>query len=349
MAISWKEVGALLTITPDFTGGPQGQETLVRNFIPPFKLFCDVDRGLYFPHFFADMGATRELSAAPILDQIHQVVSSGKVGLVTNNASLDILGDRMGQDNIVQARLWQTTMVDSTIELIFEWRAMERDQPIERIALAKMKTTWVEILSYGVVKPVPLPPFYDDFVATMMPRYEAPDTLPPLPEPYRDLSMGQTVFRAKHGPRTTVPLASKSYETSQLESNLIANIYFSNYSIWMARLRESYFFPLAADAYRAGGRLGVLKCVHCSIHHLREGMPFDTIVVAMALKALHENGIELSFEFFRKENGETVKVAFGEHRAVWMMRDADDRPVAARLPKAITQALLTAARERVVA
>ena len=349
MGVSWQEVGEFLRTTADFTGGPQQQETLVRTYIPPFKLFCDVDRGLYFPHFFADMGATRELSAAPILDQLHQVVSSGKVGLVTNNASLDILGDRMGNDNIVQVRLWQTTLVGSTVELIFEWRSMERDQPIERIALARMKTTWVEILSHGVVKPEPLPPFYGNFVSTMLPRNNDPDTLLPLPEPYRDLSMGQPLYKAKHGPRATVPLARKSFETSQFESNLVANIYFSNYSVWMARLRESYFFPLATDAYRAGGRLGCLKCVHCSIHHLREGMPFDTIVVTMALKALHENGVELAFEFFREEKGETVKVAFGEHRAVWLMRDLDGRPLAARLPKTIIQALLTAAGERKVA
>lgn len=348
--LSWQEAGDLLKVTIEDTGGPQQQEVFVNKFIPNFKMFADVDRDLYYPHFFTWMGETRELSAVPVLDQINQAVSSGKYGLVTNSARLDVVGTRMGEDNIMQVRLWAGRPVQSTVELFFDWTSWEKDRPVERIAVGHQKTTWVEILGHGLVKPEPLPAFYADFLARMSPRNDAPDSLPPMPEPWRDLDLGPPLFRAKNGPRAMVPLASKLFETSQFESNLVANIYFSNYAIWLARLRESYFFPLVPEAYRSSGRRGVLKCLNCSVHHLREGMPFDAIEATMALKAVHERGLELAFEFYRRDaSGETIKLAYGDQRAVWLVRDADGRAVPAPLPAAITGPLLAAAGDRMVA
>jgi enediyne polyketide synthase len=115
--------------------------------------------------------------------------------------------------------------------------------------------------------------------------------------------------------------------------------------MWMAKLREQYFFSLVPQVYRANGRLGVLKCLSCSIHHLREGMPFDVIHVTMGLKALYENGVDLSFEFFREDaQGSNIKLAYGDHRAVWMTKDQSGRSSSRPMPQEISEPLLAATR-----
>jgi enediyne polyketide synthase len=191
---------------------------------------------------------------------------------------------------------------------------------------------------------VPLPDFYADFIKKMAPRYEAPDTLSNLPEPLRNVDLGQTLMRAKNGPRAQLFLADKAFETTLYDSNLVGNLYFSNYAMWMAKLREAYFFSLAPELFRGSGEEGVLKCVRCNIDHLREGMPFDTIHVSMSLKALFDKGADLYFEFFKQEpNGQKIKLAFGDHRAVWMKQNAVGQSLPAPLPKSIRNALLQTA------
>lgn len=154
--LTFQQAGELLKVTIEDTGGPQGQEVFVNKFIPNFKIFASLDRTLYFPHFFSWMGETRELSASPVLHHISELTSTGKWGLVTNNASLEILGERMGEDNVLQVRLWAGDMhgpTGSTVELFFEWVSWGNEGPLERIAFARMKTTWVEILGHGLVRP----------------------------------------------------------------------------------------------------------------------------------------------------------------------------------------------------
>jgi enediyne polyketide synthase len=345
--LAFHEVGELLKVSIEETGGPQGQEVFVNKFIPNFKMFANLDRTLFFPHYFSWMGETRELAAAPILCKISDAVSTGKWGLVTNNATLEILGEKMGEDNVVQVRLWSGHAhgpANSTVELHFEWVSWDSQGPTERLAFARMKTTWVEVLGHGQVRPVPLPDFYAEFIDEMSPRYEAPDRLSPLPEPLRNVAVGQPLFKAKNGPRARVFLADKAFETTLYDSNLVGNLYFSNYAMWMAKLREAYFFSLAPDLFRGFGEQGVLKCLRCNIDHLREGMPFDTIYVSMSLKNLFENGADLYFEFFKQDaNSQKTKLAFGDHRAVWMTQKADGQWSPDPLPEPIGNALLQAA------
>ena len=132
----------------------------------------------------------------------------------------------------------------------------------------------------------------------MSPPQGLPEIVASAPEPLRNISFGEPLFKAKHGPRAVVPLASKSFETSLYELTMVNNIYFSNYAMWMAKLREDYLRSLAPQLYRSAERGAVLKCVHCSMNYLREGMPFDTIHVTMALKGLYENGLRTLFRVF---------------------------------------------------
>ncbi|MBK8174630.1 MAG: hypothetical protein IPK66_04905 [Rhodospirillales bacterium] len=342
--LSFQDAGDTLKIWAEDCGGPQGQEVFVSTFIPPFRMFADVDRSIYYPHYFSWMGEAREMSVLPVLQRLNQWMGSGRWGLVTNSASVEVVGETMGENNIVCVRMWSGLPSNASVDMTFDWWSMAPDGPLERIALGRMKTTWVEVLRHGSVKPAELPSFYADFLKRVGPQYDAPDTLPTLPEPLRDVSLGETLFKAKQGPRAEVPLATKSFETSQYHSNIVSNIYFSNYAMWLAKMREHYFWSIAPQLYVPGAQPGVLKCLHCAVHHLREVMPFEVIEVTMALRGLYGNGVELYFEFFRKNpDGTRTKVAYGDHRAAWMAKGADGRSQVRPLPPELARPLRQAA------
>ncbi len=65
-------------------------------------------------------------------------------------------------------------------------------------------------------------------------------------------------------------------------------------------------------------------------------MPFDRVIVSVALKTLKVCSVRLYFDFFREdEDGTRTKLAYGEHKAVWVTRDKDRNPVHAPFPDKI--------------
>jgi enediyne polyketide synthase len=115
----------------------------------------------------------------------------------------------------------------------------------------------------------------------------------------------------------------KEYEitTSLCDSNLVGNIYFANYSKWLGRNRDSYFYSILSDYYKGIGEKGEFLCVNCNIDHLGEAMPFDTILVKMFLEKIYENGMDLNFEFYKEQKSQKIqKLAFARQRIVWSKR-----------------------------
>lgn len=323
--LSFKNAARLLGVSIEDDGGPQRQEVFVNRFIPNFKAYANLDKSVYFPEFFRWMGETRELSAAPILNQLHEYTATGRWGLVTNNSTLQILGENISHHRIVRVRLWSGHLhgpSNSTQELFFEWCAQnEAGEPTERIAFARMKTTWVEILGHGLVKPAPFPEFYYDFMKNMVPRNDAPDALAPLAEPLKEMNSGDLVRQVPNGPRACIELCSRRYETHLYDSNLVGNIYFSNYAMWMAKTLDGYFQALSPELYRGIGELGTLKTLKCNIDHLREAMPYDTVVCKMFLRGLYKNSVDLYFEFYKElTGGQLEKLAFGNAHSFWIKK-----------------------------
>jgi acyl-CoA thioesterase FadM len=76
------------------------------------------------------------------------------------------------------------------------------------------------------------------------------------------------------------------------------------------------------------------------VRHIREAMPFDRIRVTMVLRTVHAHGMKLEFQYSRQNNdGSSEKLALAEHEAVWVVRDGDERPVAAPLPDELLEVL----------
>lgn len=341
----YRSTAALLRIDAE-PNGPQDQSVFVHRFIPDFKTFANLNRSIYFAHFFNWMGLSREMSSIPVLDKIRELTETGRWGLVTNWSSIEVLGECRNRERIVEARMWCGKISgskNSSATLNFDWVSRGPDGIEERIAIGQMGFTWVEILDHGIVRPAEFPEYYQDFIASMVAKNDKKDSYVPAPEPYRTLGKGNQLFAAPQGPSSAVPLAEKIYETGLFDANLVGNLYFGNYSIWMGKLRDEYFQSLVPQLYRGIGEEGELTCVKSRIQHLREAMPFDQIRVTMAVSNIHTQGLDLRFEFFKvNPHGAPEKLATGEHSVIWAKNDLSGNKIAIELPPQIVETLLQA-------
>ena len=301
--------------------GPVGQATIGLRFPLTFRETANLSRTLYFTHFAIWLGKLRELACQPTYDTLAAEFATGRWGMVTNSSETRIFGE-VEADDVIFGRIWIDRLFgphDSTQDLHYDWSKRLPEGGYERIAWSKMRATWVEILAHGVVEARPLPDYYEQFLRdNMVPASDVHSE--PLPETVDEIDLGPAVFQAPPGPRPTVHLHEQIFETALEDSNLVGNIYFGNYTLWSGRTRDHFFQQLAPAYYRGTGEQGELRCLYTKVEHLREAMPFDSIVVRMSLTALHERGVRLSFEFFRVgDDGDREKLAYGEHVAGWFV------------------------------
>jgi acyl-CoA thioesterase FadM len=113
------------------------------------------------------------------------------------------------------------------------------------------------------------------------------------------------------------------FATDQEDSNLVGNIYHSNYGKWQSRMLDRFLFQSEPDYFRQGGRNGEWLTQRSRLDYLRDAMPFDTIETEMRLRELTGNAVRLAFSYFRRDaNGGRTKLAHGEQYAVWVKRTA---------------------------
>ena len=144
---------------------------------------------------------------------------------------------------------------------------------------------------------------------------------------------GQEIYSAPAGPQIIPQLEEVTYQTTLEDANLVGNIYFANYPIWQGRVRDQFFHTLAPHFYNGGRHHGELFCVESSVNHLREAMPFDQVVVRMSLKTLYAGGLELWFDYYRKNKQEQLeKLATGIHKCLWVKHDHNGKIEPAAMP-----------------
>jgi enediyne polyketide synthase len=326
--------------------GPQGQPVLINRIPVAFRPAAHLSGNVYFFHYFFWVGEIREFSVWPIMEKIEEMISTGKWGLITNFTELKIVGETRTWDTI-EVHVWVSDYggpENSTIELTLDFRKNLPDGSPERLAWCVQQSTWVRILEHGVVRPGPYPDFYWEFIKKTLPRFDAPNIAQPLLEPlagiHEQTRCEKEQYHVPSGPIVKPLLCEKRIETSFDTSNTVGNIYYANYYVWQGQVRDSYFFKLIPECFRGIGDNGELLCLETRVNHLREAMPFDTIVVTMALKALKTSSATFYFEYFRLEHNSTrVKLAFGEHNAAWVVRDSQGRPSLAPFPAKVQEAL----------
>jgi enediyne polyketide synthase len=333
-------------------GGPQGQNFFIHRFPVTFKPNAHLSRKVYFSNYFFWLGEVREMAIWPVLGKIGEQFATGKWGLVTNKTHMKILGEATAQDQ-VEIRLWingNSGKSNSVMDLTFDYRKVLHGQTYERLAWCEQQVTWVKILDHGIVEAEAYPEYYWNFVKTLLPKYDAPNNPDPIPEPLAMLTKPDgdvEQYRAPAKPVIEPLLLEKTIETSLDNSNMVGNIYFANYYAWQGQVRDHYFYRIIPDYFRGAGENGELLCLQTHVKHLREAMPFDTIIVTMALKLLKKYSVTFHFEYFRQElDGSRTKLAFGEQHNIWVVRDEEGRPVPSAFPQPVTEKFKSAVKDK---
>ena len=158
-----------------------------------------------------------------------------------------------------------------------------------------------------------------------------------------DGGSGKVLYEADILGEDTGVLEESVINTTMEHSNLAQNIYFANYFRWQGHLRDRYLFNLSPEKYRKMDRQGQFACVHSSIKHLREAMPFDRVSVTMKLIRVYECGMDLYFEYFKIDNyGRKDKLAYGIHKLAWVRVNDADSYVPEKLPSIYLDNILNA-------
>ncbi len=335
----------------EFVKCAHGHEAFAMRIPLGFRPNAQLSRTVYFTNYMFWIGEIREVSIWPVLRKVVDQFATGKWGIVTNHSHLRILGEATARDHM-EIRFWALNNygpADSTMDLSFDFRKILPDGRYERLALCDQQVTWVRILEHGVVKPEAYPAYYWDFMKPMLPVNEDVDVVEPLPESLEPLhreDADDILYKAPSGPVVRPLIHEHIIETSLDCSNLVGNIYFANYYLWQGQTRDRYFFGVIPEHYRGTGEAGELLCLDCKVYHLREAMPFDRIVVTMALEELKTTGAAFYFEYFRQEPDRSrTKLAHGSQKTVWVKRDSKGAPHPSPFPDKALEAFERAIRK----
>lgn len=330
--------------------GPHGELIFVQRFPVTFKPSAQLSRYVYFTHFFDWMGHAREASTWPIMRDLINLLSTGQWGSVTNYSRLQIFGEVRTGD-LVRLRMWTSDNSgpqDGTMTLQFEFVQKLPDGGKRLLALSELQTTWVELTGPGIAKPAPYPDVLQTFFNDMIPRDQPlqPETGLPATLGLWHSTPDNPIYQAEHGPVIHPQLAVDTFETSLGQANAVGNVYYAHYYEWQGDLRDHYLQRLLPDHFGGVGELGEAICLDCRVDHLREAMPFDRIMVTMALKTLHASRAVLQFDYYRiDEGGAPVKLAWGSHQMVWVQRDRLGQPQETPFPDVLRRALLEAVQK----
>lgn len=103
------------------------------------------------------------------------------------------------------------------------------------------------------------------------------------------------------------------------ETNVVGNVYFSNYIKWQGLCREHFLFEKVPDLLLEDMDKGMaLVTINCGCHYLSELRAFDQVRICMYLEEMVQNRLKLIFEYYNDKTD--VMVAKGTHEVGFFMR-----------------------------
>jgi enediyne polyketide synthase len=322
-------------------GGPQGQPLFVFRFPLTFRDSATPMSTLYFSSFADWMGKARELGGMQQTEfhpRLFEIFGEGTHGGVTNFFETSILG-RAGHSDVVEGRFCMDDCTETEYTASCEWRRIPYPSGSpERIALTRMRTSSVRILGHGAATPAPWPEDFYEYLVSMKPTRASTDPLADIPTSLEGLKIGEALWAADDVD-AGVPLSREVFSTSLQDSNLVGNLYFSNYSAWQGRLRDRFLHEIAPECFDLRQLGAQPECLFFSTHHLREAMPFDSIEAQMSVKAMYDGALDLWFDYYRVDmTGTREKLAVGEHR-IALVSTSQDSPQVVPWPARAQQRL----------
>ena len=103
------------------------------------------------------------------------------------------------------------------------------------------------------------------------------------------------------------------------ETNVVGNVYFSNYFLWQGKCREAFlrrYAPQVLEDFKRGYGMITKEC-SCVFHS--EAFAFQDIVIRMSLERLSRTGVTRVFDYYREEAGSPAeRLAQGRQTAMWI-------------------------------
>jgi enediyne biosynthesis thioesterase len=122
------------------------------------------------------------------------------------------------------------------------------------------------------------------------------------------------------------------------ETNLVGNVYYASHVRWQGRCREMFLRDHAPEVLAELSDGLALATVRCACDYLAELEAFDELLIRMRLGALAQNRVTMSFEYWRRANGDEQLVARGEQQIACMLRKGE-RLEAVPVPLGLQEAL----------
>lgn len=119
---------------------------------------------------------------------------------------------------------------------------------------------------------------------------------------------------------------TKTYDYQHLvtfgETNLVGNVYFTNYLAWQGACREHFLIdhaPAVIQSLRAGL---ALVTTSCGCDFFDELYAADTVELRMSLGEISNNRISMAFDYYRLRHTMSQLVARGRQTIACMRRTA---------------------------
>lgn len=276
-------------------GTPDRMET---NFVVAFDESSSV-RGQVPAYSLATwMGRLRELALAGLRKPLRAALASGRFGMVTQAAELQLDGEAEALDRI-EAHTRVEELKPTTCLLRFTFRRLTPGGLWEPVGEASQRFGWVEVLGHGQVRAAPFPPFLHSFLASL--HLESPRPAPtPIPLPQ------------------STPMCRGVFATTLVESNVVGNLYYAHYFRWPQRLLDQWLWEHHRGLVMAHGAQGELQVTQMRLEFLREAMPFDSIEVSLHVEEQNGPNLSLLALYQRVEpDGSITRLAVGQIRASW--------------------------------
>ncbi|MCP6760338.1 MAG: SDR family NAD(P)-dependent oxidoreductase [Fischerella sp. CENA71] len=341
------ERSSTLSIAKD--NGPQEQPVFEQSFQVSLRESASISRHVYFSQYFNWVGKIRELPMKSIASQMLTDFQDGDWSLLTKTVSLRVVGEATAYDTI-QARCWLGDVVGSAFATYIEFCKVLPNNSLERLAIAEVKATWVHKGSNGTASSQLFPKYFQEYLqefgakqpATLNLKQSTFPSLPILPASLSQLNSGNVIYHASSDDnRRGRLIKSELFQTTLEESNLVGNIYYSNYFIWQGRILDLFLYSVAPDYLLSSQSQGEMICLYSQMNYLREAMPFDKIRVLLYVESVSECGATFNLEFFRElQDGTTEKLHVGQQEVLWIKHLADGTPIATPWPQELFNALV---------
>ncbi|WP_162830134.1 acyl-CoA thioesterase [Amycolatopsis palatopharyngis] len=122
------------------------------------------------------------------------------------------------------------------------------------------------------------------------------------------------------------------------ETNVVGNVYFSNYVRWQGHCREHFLMERAPGVLRALTDDLALVTVSCGCDYFSELYAADTVELRMTLDVVEDNRVSMAFGYYRVNAAQAELVARGSQTVACMRRGShgvEPVPVPVELAQAL--------------